>query len=148
MAGPATVMLVGSAPSYPYGIIDNIGAMSDLATRHNLWLHVDACNGGMAPPFAKQIGRVVQPFDFELGGVSSMSVGIHKLGYSNKGVSALLLKDGSNERHHRLTFENWPSGLYSTASIAGSRWLHLFGVLLLWVLPFFFLSFFSFILFY
>ena len=41
--------------------------------------------------------------------------------YSNKGVSALLLREAADERYHRFTFTNWPAGVYSTASIAGSR---------------------------
>ena len=118
---PATVMLVGSAPSYPYGIVDDITAMSALAIEHDLWLHVDACNGGMIFPFSQQLGRAVREYDFALDGVRSVSVDIHKLGYSNKGVSSLLLRNAEEERFHRFTFSDWPSGLYSTASIAGSR---------------------------
>ena len=32
----ATIMIVGSAPSFPYGLIDPIGALSDLAVSRNL----------------------------------------------------------------------------------------------------------------
>ena len=51
----------------------------------------------------------------------SICVDIHKLGYSNKGVSILALRDEQDEHYHRFTFDNWPAGAYSTASIAGSR---------------------------
>jgi sphinganine-1-phosphate aldolase len=118
---PSTIMLVGSAPSYPFGITDDIATMDALARQHDCWLHVDACNGGMLFPFARSLGRPVKPYDFALEGVRSISVDIHKLGYSNKGVSALLLRDATDEKYHRFNFSNWPSGLYSTASIAGSR---------------------------
>ena len=77
---PATVMLVGSAPSYPYGITDDIEAMEAMARQHDIWLHVDACNGGMVFPFARQLGRAIRPYDFALEGVRSISVDIHKLG--------------------------------------------------------------------
>eukprot|EP01051_Picozoa_sp_SAG22_P010016 SAG22_NODE_876_length_6716_cov_2.126190_1_plen_493_part_00 len=119
---PSTIMLVGSAPSYPFGVSDDLPAMDRLAGAHGLWLHVDACNGGMVFPFARKIGRKGIPaFDFELPNVRSICVDIHKLGYSNKGVSILALRDAEDERHHRFTFTNWPAGAYSTASIAGSR---------------------------
>jgi sphinganine-1-phosphate aldolase len=46
-----TVMLVGSAPPYPYGTTDSIVDLSRLAQRRGLWLHVDACIGGFILPF-------------------------------------------------------------------------------------------------
>jgi len=116
-----TIMLVGSAPPYPYGTTDSIVDLSRLAQRHGLWLHVDACIGGFILPFARQLGRPVPDFDLAVPGVTSISVDIHKFGYANKGVSALLLRDTTHERFQRTTFDAWPSGLYSTPSITGSR---------------------------
>lgn len=54
--GPNTIMLYGSAPSYPYGVIDNISGLSKLAVRYNIGLHVDCCLGGFVLPFAKKVG--------------------------------------------------------------------------------------------
>lgn len=54
--GPNTIMLYGSAPQYPQGTIDDIGAMSALAVRYNIGLHVDCCLGGFILPFAKKLG--------------------------------------------------------------------------------------------
>ena len=39
----------------------------------------------MVSPFAEQLGRNIRQYDFSLAGVRSISVDIHKLGYSNKG---------------------------------------------------------------
>ena len=119
--GDNTIMIVGSAPSYPYGVTDPISEIASLAERHDLWFHVDACNGGFIFPFARKLGYPVIDFDFAVPAVTSISVDIHKLGYANKGVSALLLRDRSLEAHHRFTFDNWPSGIYSTPNIIGSR---------------------------
>lgn len=41
-----TIMLVGSAPNYPYGVFDQIGEIAALAAARGLWMHVDACVGG------------------------------------------------------------------------------------------------------
>jgi glutamate/tyrosine decarboxylase-like PLP-dependent enzyme len=116
-----TVMIVGSAPPYPYGTTDPIAALSALAERHRLWLHTDACLGGFILPFARRLGREVPDFDFALPGVTSISIDAHKFGYCNKGVSILLLRDAALERFQRTSFEDWPSGMYSTPNIIGSR---------------------------
>ncbi len=81
-----TLMLVGSAPCFPYGLIDPIEALSDLALQRGLWLHVDACVGGYFAPFARMNGVDVPPFDFELPGVASISADLHKYGYAAKGL--------------------------------------------------------------
>lgn len=117
----STIMLVGSAPPYPYAATDPIDEISSLAQRHGLWLHVDACYGGFILPFARKLGRPVRNFDFSVPGVSSISVDVHKFGYANKGISTLLLRDAGHERFQRTTFDAWPAGLYSTPNIIASR---------------------------
>ncbi len=111
---PNTIMIIGSAPSYPYGITDPICKIADIAQRHQLWCHVDACHGGFILPFARQLGRTVPEFDFSVAGVTSISVDIHKLGYANKGVSALLVANSELQEYQRYSFTNWPAGLYTT----------------------------------
>ncbi len=118
---PNTIMIIGSAPSYPYGITDPICKIADIAQRHQLWCHVDACHGGFILPFARQLGRTVPEFDFSVAGVTSISVDIHKLGYANKGVSALLVANSELQEYQRYSFTNWPAGLYTTMGISGSR---------------------------
>ena len=46
-----TVMILGSAPEYPHGTIDPIEAFGELALKHGIPLHVDACVGGFILPF-------------------------------------------------------------------------------------------------
>ena len=116
-----TIMLVASAPPYPYGECDPVAPVSELAHEHGLWMHVDACLGGMVLPFAREIDPSVPAFDFAIPGVTSISVDLHKYGYATKGVSALLLRDAAQERFQRTTFEDWPAGVYSTPNISGSR---------------------------
>src|SRR5271168_3217813 len=69
-ADASTVMIVGSAPCFPFGLIDPIAVLSELALARGLWLHVDACVGGYIAPFVRMNGGDVRPFDFELPGVS------------------------------------------------------------------------------
>ena len=116
-----TILIAGSAPSYPYGINDPISEIGALAEKHNLWCHVDACHGGFVLPFARKLGYPIPDYDFAVNGVTSISVDVHKLGYANKGVSGLLIRDEALVEYQRFTFEDWPSGLYSTRSNTGSR---------------------------
>ena len=120
-ADEQTIMLVGSAPSFPYGLIDPIQALSKLALDQNLWLHVDACVGGYIAPFVRMNGGDIPPFDFELAGVSSMSADLHKYGYCAKGASTVLFR--SAELHEQMVFDcsDWPGGRMITPTLAGTR---------------------------
>lgn len=116
-----TVLLVGSAPPYPFGEVDPIEELAAIARSRDIRLHVDACLGGMILPFAEMLGRQPPLFDFRIEGVSSLSVDLHKFGYSAKGISALLFRNGEDTSFNRTVFTDWPSGMYGTPSISGTR---------------------------
>lgn len=50
-----TVMIVGSAPSFPQGAIDPISSLGRLAQKVGCGLHVDCCLGGFILPFAREL---------------------------------------------------------------------------------------------
>jgi len=116
-----TVMVVGSAPPYPYGHTDPIREIGAISANHNLWLHVDACLGGFILPFAREFDPSIPDFDFSVPSVNSISLDIHKYGYAAKGVSALMFQNKSHADYNRTSFDDWPGGLYSTPNLAGSR---------------------------
>lgn len=118
---PETVLLVGSAPSYPHGVIDDITAIAGLAKSRGLLCHVDACLGGFFLPFARKLGREVAPFDFAVDGVTSMSADLHKYGYAAKGASVVLYRSGGLRRHQFFTYAGWNGGLYASPSFCGTR---------------------------
>jgi glutamate/tyrosine decarboxylase-like PLP-dependent enzyme len=45
-----TIILGSTAVTYPHGMIDPIEEIGQLAEENNLWLHVDACLGGVSLP--------------------------------------------------------------------------------------------------
>ncbi|NKB99587.1 MAG: aspartate aminotransferase family protein [Pseudomonadales bacterium] len=120
-ADEQTIMLVGSAPCFPYGLIDHIEALSDLGVAQNIWLHVDACVGGYLAPFVRMNGAAIQPFDFELPGVHSMSADLHKYGYCAKGASSVLYRDKALYEHMVFDCSDWPGGRMVTPTLAGTR---------------------------
>jgi len=116
-----TIMIVGSAPSFPFGLIDPIMELSDLAEKRGLWLHVDACVGGYIAPFVRMNGAPIPPFDFELPGVSSMSADLHKYGYCSKGASTVLFRSEELRSHMVFDHRPWPGGRMVTPTLAGTR---------------------------
>ncbi len=116
-----TIVLVASAPSFPHGIIDPIGDMAAIAAERGVGLHVDACLGGFLLPWAERLGYPVPRFDFRVPGVTSMSADTHKYGYAAKGTSVVLYRDRELRRGQYFTATDWPGGLYSSPTFAGSR---------------------------
>jgi glutamate/tyrosine decarboxylase-like PLP-dependent enzyme len=116
-----TIVVVGSAPSFPHGVVDPIEELSEIARRRGIGCHVDACLGGFLLPWARELGYRVPAFDFRLPGVTSMSADTHKYGYAAKGTSVVLYR-GRELRHYQYyTVADWPGGLYFSPTIAGSR---------------------------
>lgn len=116
-----TVVVVGSAPTFPHGIIDPIEELSELARQRGVGFHTDACLGGFVLPWAEKLGYTIPPFDFRLPGVTSLSADTHKYGYASKGTSVILYR-GSELRHYQYyKTTEWPGGLYCSPTFAGSR---------------------------
>ena len=116
-----TIVIVGSAPQFPHGVVDPIEELSELARSRGIGFHTDACLGGFLLPWAEKLGYHVPPFDFRLPGVTSMSADTHKYGYAAKGTSVVLYR-GHELRHYQyFTTTDWPGGLYCSPSFAGSR---------------------------
>ena len=124
MAGritPNTVLIVGSAPAYPQGVIDPIAEIAQLAERAGINCHVDACMGGMTLPMLERLGYPIPPFDFRVPGVTSMSVDLHKYGYTAKGASVILHRNKELRRHQTFVTENWLGGLYASSGVLGTK---------------------------
>jgi sphinganine-1-phosphate aldolase len=116
-----TAVVVGSAPSFPHGVIDPIPRIAELARERGAGCHVDACLGGFILPWAQRLGYPVPDFDFRLPGVTSMSADTHKYGYAAKGSSVVLYRGRELRRHQYYTVGDWPGGLYLSPTFAGSR---------------------------
>jgi glutamate/tyrosine decarboxylase-like PLP-dependent enzyme len=120
-ADDKTIMIAGSAPCFPYGLIDPIAKLGALAQARGLWLHVDACVGGYIAPFVRMNGGGIPPFDFEVAGVSSMSADLHKYGYCAKGASTVLFRSEALRAHMIFDSNDWPGGRMVTPTLAGTR---------------------------
>lgn len=116
-----TVLVVGSAPQYPQGVIDDIPRIAALAAAVDANCHVDACMGGFVLPFAERLGREIAPWDFRVPGVTSISADIHKLGYAPKGASVILHRTKELRRYQTFVFDDWLGGFYASPNLQGTR---------------------------
>uniref|UniRef100_A0A8C1HC29 sphinganine-1-phosphate aldolase n=2 Tax=Cyprinus carpio TaxID=7962 RepID=A0A8C1HC29_CYPCA len=116
-----TAMLVCSAPQFPHGIIDPIVEVAKLAVKYNIPFHVDACLGGFLIVFMEKAGFKLDPFDFRVKGVTSISADTHKYGYAPKGSSVVLYSDKKFRHYQYFVAPDWQGGIYASPSMAGSR---------------------------
>ncbi len=118
---PSTALVVGSAPCYPFGVVDPIPELAALAAERGALCHVDACLGGWLLPFLERLGEPIPPWDFRVEGVTSVSADVHKYGWCFKGASLLIHRDEDQLRRQYFLFDGWPGGLYGSATTAGTR---------------------------
>uniref|UniRef100_A0A8C1VWE7 sphinganine-1-phosphate aldolase n=1 Tax=Cyprinus carpio TaxID=7962 RepID=A0A8C1VWE7_CYPCA len=116
-----TAMLVCSAPQFPHGIIDPVVEVAKLAVKYNIPFHVDACLGGFLIVFMEKAGFKLDPFDFRVKGVTSISADTHKYGYAPKGSSVVLYSDKKFRHYQYFVAPDWQGGIYASPSMAGSR---------------------------
>ncbi|XP_020110710.1 sphingosine-1-phosphate lyase [Ananas comosus] len=116
-----TILIVGSAPGFPHGIIDPIEELGELASSYGICLHVDLCLGGFVLPFARKLGYPLPPFDFSVKGVTSISTDVHKYGLAPKGTSIVLYRNHEIRKHQFVAVTEWSGGLYVSPTMAGSR---------------------------
>jgi glutamate/tyrosine decarboxylase-like PLP-dependent enzyme len=116
-----SVVIVGSAPTFPHGMIDPIAEMSALALEAGIGFHTDACLGGFVLPWAEKLGAPVPHYDFRLPGVTSISADTHKYGYAAKGTSVVLYRSPDMRHYQYFVATDWPGGLYFSPTFAGSR---------------------------
>ncbi|RFU19067.1 pyridoxal phosphate-dependent decarboxylase family protein [Geodermatophilus marinus] len=111
-------LVVGSAPSYPHGVLDPVTEIAGAAAAAGVPCHVDACIGGWVLPF---LDDVPEPFDLAVPGVTSLSVDLHKYGYAPKGVSMLLTNDPEFRQGHWFATAGWPGYPVVNPTLAGTR---------------------------
>lgn len=121
--GPNTIGIVASAPNWPYGKIDPVEELGNIARQHDLWLHVDACVGGYILPFFRELGEAVPLYDFRVPAVRSISADLHKYAYAPKPLSSIHWRSREEQSFHYMPVTDWPCGMYLSQSFVGSRTL-------------------------
>eukprot|EP01060_Flectonema_neradi_P030832 TRINITY_DN4553_c1_g1_i3.p1 TRINITY_DN4553_c1_g1~~TRINITY_DN4553_c1_g1_i3.p1 ORF type:complete len:547 (+),score=142.66 TRINITY_DN4553_c1_g1_i3:48-1643(+) len=116
-----TVCVFASAPTFSHGVVDPIVELAKLTKSKNVGLHVDNCLGGFLLSYLKKEGIYKEEFDFNVDGVTTMSVDVHKYGFASKGASCTIFRDPELRQLTYVTSTDGCEGLYVTPTIQGSR---------------------------
>lgn len=113
-----TIMIMGSVPNYPHGVIDPIDKIAALAKRKDVGCHIDGCLGGFVGLFHQEFKDL---YSLDRDGVTSVSVDHHKFGLAPKGISTIFYKTRELRHAQYYVCTTWKGGLYCTATFPGSR---------------------------
>lgn len=116
-----TVMVVGSAPQYPQGVIDPIEEIAALAAARDINCHVDGCMGGVVLAYLARLGHKIPPWNFAVPGVTSISVDLHKFGYTAKGASVVMHRSKKLRSYQTYATDNWLGGAYGSSGVLGTK---------------------------
>jgi glutamate/tyrosine decarboxylase-like PLP-dependent enzyme len=72
-------------------------------------------------PWVERLGHPIEPFDFRVPGVISMSADVHKYGFAAKGASTITYRHERYRRHQFYVQADWCGGIYATPALAGAR---------------------------
>lgn len=116
-----TVLIVGSAPQYPQGVIDDITGIAKIAIDHDINCHVDACMGGVTLAYLKRLGEKIPDWNLRVPGVSSISVDLHKFGYTSKGASVIMYASKHLRSYQGFITDDWLGGFYGSSGVLGTK---------------------------
>lgn len=117
----STVLVVASAPQYPQGVVDPISPLAAAAHERGINCHVDACMGGVTLPHLETVGVAFDDWDFRVEGVTSISVDLHKYGYTSKGAGVLIHRNRTLRNDQVFMTDNWLGGVYGSSGILGTK---------------------------
>jgi len=119
----STVCVYASAPTFTHGVVDPIQALGSLCSKKGIGLHVDNCLGGFLLSYLQKQGLLKDGalFDFQVKGVTSMSVDVHKYGNASKGCSVVCFREKDLRRASYVPSVDGCEGLYVTPTLQGSR---------------------------
>ena len=116
-----TVLIVASAPQYPQGVVDDVTGIAALALEADCNCHVDACMGGVTLAYLERLGEVLPPWNLRVPGVSSISVDLHKFGYTSKGASVIMYASKYLRSFQGFVTDKWLGGLYASSGALGTK---------------------------
>lgn len=88
-----TIAIISTAGTTYLGQIDPIHEIARISKDHGIHLHVDAAFGGFVIPFLKDLNLGDYPFDFNVFGVTSVSIDPHKMGLAPIPSGCLIFRE-------------------------------------------------------
>lgn len=116
-----TIAAIGAVPSDCHGACDPIEEMAAIARDRDIWFHVDGAIGGCLAPFLRLAGLRLPACDFDVPGVTSIGLGLHKYGYAPIGIGALMFRDAGDGAARKIDMSNWDGSPMVGGQVAGLR---------------------------
>jgi len=120
---PRTMALVGIAGTTGLGAVDPLSSISELAMKHELYLHIDAAFGGFVLPFLESAGYPCDQsdFDFQLPGVDSITIDPHKMGRAPIPAGCIIYRSDAIAGHSTTDVTYLAGGYTRQRTIIGTR---------------------------
>lgn len=118
---PKTLAIVGIAGTTDLGIVDPLRELSEIASAHNLYLHIDAAFGGFVLPFLRELGYANVDFDFKLPSVCSITVDPHKMGLAPIPAGGILFRQKAIMKSVSIKGPYLAGGNTEQSTIVGTR---------------------------
>jgi glutamate/tyrosine decarboxylase-like PLP-dependent enzyme len=77
--------------------------------------------GGVTLPYLRRLGHPIPAWDLSVHGVTSISVDLHKYGYTAKGASVVMYRDRKLRSYQTFVTDNWLGGLYGSSGVLGTK---------------------------
>jgi glutamate/tyrosine decarboxylase-like PLP-dependent enzyme len=77
--------------------------------------------GGVTLAYLARLGHEIPPWNFVVPGVSSMSVDLHKYGYTAKGASVIMYRNKVLRGYQTYATDNWLGGVYGSSGVLGTK---------------------------
>jgi glutamate/tyrosine decarboxylase-like PLP-dependent enzyme len=77
--------------------------------------------GGVTLTYLARLGETIPPWNFAVPGVTSISVDLHKYGYTAKGAGVLVHRDKRLRSYQTFVTDNWLGGLYGSSGLLGTK---------------------------
>jgi tyrosine decarboxylase/aspartate 1-decarboxylase len=116
-----TIAIVGVAGTTGLGVVDPIRELSEISSKNNVYLHVDAAFGGFVLPFLKELSYNVPDFDFALPEVCSITVDPHKMGLAPIPAGGILFRNEEIKKVVAWKISYLAGGETEQATLVGTR---------------------------
>jgi tyrosine decarboxylase/aspartate 1-decarboxylase len=116
-----TIGIIATAGTTYLGQIDPIDEIGGIAAENRVPLHIDAAFGGFVIPFLKDLGLGDYSYDFEVNGVTSISVDPHKMGLAPIPAGCLIFRSSRYLKAITKKIPYLPGASSKQSSMLGTR---------------------------
>jgi glutamate/tyrosine decarboxylase-like PLP-dependent enzyme len=77
--------------------------------------------GGVTLAYLERLGEKIAPWNLQVPGVSSISVDLHKFGYTSKGASVIMYASKHLRSYQGFITADWLGGIYGSSGVLGTK---------------------------